>query len=123
VFEAKELLRRLADERLDRVLIAQPVAAGNGVEGVLVETVIGSNRAGGASFRGHRVAPHRIHLGDDRDIEVWICFGDGDSGAKAGAAAAYQHNVMIRGHRFLRRPWFVLSLCRKRPSASRALYR
>ena len=32
----------LLDERLDRVLVTQPVAAGDGVVGVLVEAVVGS---------------------------------------------------------------------------------
>ena len=41
MLELQQLLGRLVDEGLDRVLVAQPVAAGDGVVGVLVEAVVG----------------------------------------------------------------------------------
>ena len=40
VLQLDQLLRRFLDESLDGVLIAQPVAAGDGVVGVLVEAVV-----------------------------------------------------------------------------------
>ena len=40
VLQPEQLLGRFLDERLDRVLIGQPVAAGDGVVGVLVEAVV-----------------------------------------------------------------------------------
>ena len=68
VLQAQQLLGRFLDEGLDRVLIAQPVAAGDGVVGVLVEAVVGRIDAGGAALGRDRVAAHRVHLGDDRDV-------------------------------------------------------
>jgi hypothetical protein len=109
VLHAEQLPRRLLHEHLDGLLVAEPVATGNRVVRVLVEAVVGGNRARGASFGGDRVAPHRINLGHDRDVEAWIEFGDGNSGAQTGAAAAHQHNVMSRDHVvLLRRPGSIL---------------
>ena len=42
VLQPQQLARRLVDERLDRVLVAQPVAAGDRVVRVLVEAVVGA---------------------------------------------------------------------------------
>ena len=75
VLELQEFLGRFFYEGFDGVLIAEPVAAGNGVVGVLVERVVGFDDAGGAAFGGDGVAPHGINLGDDGDFEVWIEFG------------------------------------------------
>jgi hypothetical protein len=98
MLEAEQLLRRFLHEGLDGILIAEPVAASNRVERVFVEAVVGSYRTCRTPLGGDRVAPHRVHLGHDGDVESWIEFGDRDSGAQTGAAAAYQHNVMSWGH-------------------------
>src|SRR5206468_1929461 len=98
VLEAKQLLRRFLDEGFDRVLIAQPVAAGNGVVGVLVEAVVRTNHGRRAAFGRHRVAAHRIDLGDDGNSEAVVGFGDGNGGAQTRAAATHQQDVMTRGH-------------------------
>ena len=42
MLQAQQLLRGLLDERLHGVLVAQPIAAGDGVVGVLVEAVVGA---------------------------------------------------------------------------------
>ena len=98
VLEAQELLGRFLHEGLDRILIAEPVAARDGVVGVLVEAVVGRDGAGGAALGGDGVAAHRVDLGDDGDTQPGIGLGDGDRGAQARAAAAHEHDVMRRGH-------------------------
>jgi hypothetical protein len=98
VLETQQLLRGLVHERLDGVLIAQPVAAGDRVVRVLVDAVIGANDAGRAALCGHCVAPHRVHLGDHRDAQSRVGLGDGDGGAQTGAAAANEHYVMVKRH-------------------------
>ena len=72
VLQPQQLLRRFLDERLDGVLVAQPVAAGDRVVGVLVEAVVGRDRAGGAALGGDRVAPHRVDLRDDRELSLGL---------------------------------------------------
>ena len=57
------------DERLDGVLVAQPVAAGDGVVDVLVEGVALGDHAGGTALGRHRVAAHRVDLRDDGHVE------------------------------------------------------
>ena len=98
VLQAQQLLRRLLDERLDGVLIAQPVAARDRVVGVLVEAVVGSDRAGGAALRGHRVAPHGIDLRHHSDLQTGIGLGNRDRGAQARAPTTHHHHIMGRRH-------------------------
>jgi hypothetical protein len=86
--------RRLLDERLDGVLVAQPVAAGDGVVGVLVERVVRTDDAGRAALGRDRVAAHRVDLGDDGDAEARIGFRDRDRRAQPRAAAANEDHVM-----------------------------
>ena len=50
VLEPEQLLRRLLDERLDGVLVAQPVPAGDGVVSMLLEGVTGPDDCGGPSL-------------------------------------------------------------------------
>src|SRR5262249_8201661 len=99
VFEAKQLFRGLLDEGLDGVLVAQPVAAGDGVIGVFVAAVIRRADAGRPPPGGDGVAAHRVDLGDDRDAELRVGLGDGDGGTKARAAATHQHDVVRSNHR------------------------
>ena len=96
VLQPQQLLGDLVDEDLDAVLVAQPVAARDGVVGVLVERVVLGDYAGGAAFGGHGVAAHRVDLGDHRDAELGVDFGNGDRGAQRGAAATDQKNIMRR---------------------------
>jgi hypothetical protein len=88
----------LGHERLDRVLVAQPVAAGDGVVGVLVEAVDVLDDRGRAAFGRDRVAAHRIDLRDDRDAEVRVGLGDGDGRAQAGPTAAHDDDVVCARH-------------------------
>src|SRR5262249_19752129 len=102
VLQAEQFLRRLLDEGLDGILVAQPVAAGDGVVGVLVERVVSADDAGSAALGGDGMAAHRVDLGDDRDAEAGIGFRDGDGRAQASAATAYQNNVVGWGHEHTR---------------------
>jgi hypothetical protein len=96
MLELEKFLRSFLDEGFDGVLIAEPVAAGDGVVGVLVERVVGFDDAGGATFGGDRVAPHGIDLGDDGNFEVGINFGYSYTGAEASTTTSDQENVVGR---------------------------
>jgi len=96
VFELEKFLGSFLDEGFDGVLIAEPVAAGDGVVGVFVERVVGFDDAGGAAFCGDGVAPHGIDLGDDGDFEVGIKFGYSYGGAEASTTTSDQENVVGR---------------------------
>ena len=96
VLELEKFLGRFFYEGFDGVLIAEPVAAGDGVVGVLVERVVGFDDAGGAAFGGDGVAPHGIDLGDDGDFEIGIEFGYSNGGAEASTTTSDQENVVGR---------------------------
>jgi hypothetical protein len=59
-------------------LIAQPIATGDGVIGVLVEGVVRGDYSCSAALCRDRVAAHGIHLGDYGDAEVGVGFRDGN---------------------------------------------
>ena len=98
VLESQQLLRGLLDEGLDGVLIAEPVAAGDGVVGVLVQAVVGGNHARGAAFGRDGVAAHRIDLHTTSHAEPGVGLGDGDRGAQTGPAASDEHDVVRGDH-------------------------
>ena len=70
VLEPRQLARRLLDEVLDHVLVAEEVGALHGVVGVHLEAVVVARDGRGAALGGHRVAAHRIDLRDQRDADV-----------------------------------------------------
>jgi hypothetical protein len=72
VLQLQQLARSLLHKRLDRVLVTEPVAARDGVVGVLIEGVAFGDRAGCAALGGHRVAAHRIDLRDHGHAETGI---------------------------------------------------
>ena len=98
MLEAQELLRRFLHEGLDRILIAEPVAARDSVVRVLVETVVDRDGAGGAALGRNGVAAHRVHLGDHRDTQPGIRLGNCYRGAQPRAATANEHDVVGRDH-------------------------
>jgi hypothetical protein len=55
-----------ADEEVDDVLLAQPVAAGHGVVEVRLQAVVRLRHRGGAALGRDGVAAHRVDLGDQR---------------------------------------------------------
>src|SRR5262249_9707839 len=83
----------LPDEGFDGVLVAHPVAAGDGVVGVFVETVLGEGHPRRAALGRHGVTAHRVHLGDHGDAEPGVGLCDGDGRAQTRAAAAHQYDV------------------------------
>ncbi len=103
MLEPQQFVGHFVDEGLDHVLVAEPIAARDGVVDVLLDGVVVTDYAGGAAFGRDRVAAHRVNLRDHRDIELRIGFGDSDSGAESGAAATDQQNIVRRGfHSILR---------------------
>jgi hypothetical protein len=93
-----QFLRRLVDEKLDRVLITQPVAAGHGVVEMILETVVVLDDASGATLGGDGVAAHRVDLGDQGDTQVRIRLRNGDGGAQSRTSGPDDNN--IRSDRF-----------------------
>jgi UDP-N-acetylmuramoyl-L-alanyl-D-glutamate--2,6-diaminopimelate ligase len=62
-------------EVLDDVLVAQPVAAADGIVEVVVEAVVRADDTGRSAFRGHGVAAHGDDLRDERDTKARVTFG------------------------------------------------
>ena len=62
MFKPHQLLRRLLYECFHGVLIAEPVAAGDRVVGVVIQTVVFQMNPGGPALGGHRMTPHRVHF-------------------------------------------------------------
>ena len=72
VLELVHDLRRFAAHVLDRVLVAEPVGALDGVVEVVVPVVLGhvAQRGADAALRGHRVRAGREHLGQHGDVQA-----------------------------------------------------
>src|SRR5688500_17076965 len=98
VLQAHQLLWGFLDERFDGVLIGHPVAAGDGVVGVLVEAVVLTSHTGRTAFGGDGVAAHGVDLRDDGDPESWVGLGDGDGGAQSSATTAHHEDVVRWRH-------------------------
>ena len=71
VLELVDDVRRLAAHELDRVLVAEPVAALDGVVEVVVPVVLAhvAERSADPALRRDRVRAGREHLGQDGDVE------------------------------------------------------
>ena len=93
VLQLQQFQWRGIDEQLDRVLVAEPVTAGDGVVEMVVQAVIVLDDAGGAAFGGDRVAAHRIDLGDQRQRKGRIGLGHRNSRAQSGAAGPDNRDV------------------------------
>src|SRR5262249_21827187 len=90
VFQLHEFLGRFAGKGLNRVLVTEPVATGDGVIGVLVKAVVRFGYTGCAALRGHSMATHGVDLGDDRDLEAGIGLSHRDGSAETCATAAHK---------------------------------
>ena len=95
--EPDHLLRRLRHERLDGVLVAQPVSAADGVVGVRLQAILRLHDRGRPALGHNRVAAHRIDLGDDADAQVGIGLGNGDRCPQPRTPAADHQNVVGNG--------------------------
>ncbi len=62
MFQTHQLQRSLLHEGFDGVLIAQPIAARDGIVRVFVQTVVREMNPSGATFGGNRMTAHRVHL-------------------------------------------------------------
>ena len=94
MLKLEELARSLLHKRLDRVLVTEPVAAGDGVVGVLFERVVCSDRAGCAALGRDCVAPHGVDLRNHRHAEMGIGLGNSDRRPQTGRTAADEQHVM-----------------------------
>jgi len=89
VFQLHHLLLAGFDEREHRVLVAQPVAAGEGVVEVLVRRIVAADDAAkppSAALSRHRVAAHGHHLRDQRDAQAAVGFMRSNGGPQASTA-------------------------------------
>ena len=100
VLQLHHLAWVLVHKGFHRVLVAQPVATGDRVIGVVVQAVAGFNDRCCATLGRNRVAAHRIDLGNYTDIQarIQLCGGDGGSQARA-PTTHYQHITGIDVHR------------------------
>ena len=93
VLELVDDVRRLAAHELDRVLVAEPVGALDGVVEVVVPVVLAhvAERGTDAALRRDRVRTRREHLGEHGDVQAGT--GQLQRGAHAGAAGADDDDV------------------------------
>ena len=94
VLELVHRLRRVAAEIFDRVLVAEPVGALDGVVHVPAPVVLAhvAERGGDAALRRDRVRAGREHLGDAGGLETGLAAAD--DRAQAGAAGAHHDDVV-----------------------------
>ena len=95
VLELDDRRDRLAAHVLDRVLVAQPVRALDGVVEVEAPVVLAhvAERGGDAALRRDGVRTGREHLGDARGLQALLREAEG--GAQAGAAGADDDHVVL----------------------------
>ena len=99
VLELVDVAGRVVAEGLDGVLVAEVVGALDGVECVLLGVVLGGvpERRVDAALGRAGVAPGRMDLGDDGDVDARVeCL---DGGAHTGATGADDEDVVLRFHR------------------------
>jgi len=94
VFEQRQLPRRLLDEVLDDVLVAEKVGALDGVVTVHLEVVVVARNRRGTALRRNGVAAHRIDLRDESDGSGGIDLTRGNCSAQARGASSDDHNVV-----------------------------
>ena len=95
VLELVDHLGRFAAHELDRVLVAEPVGALDGVVEVVVPVVLAhvAERGADAALRGHGVRAGREHLGEHGHVEAGA--RQLQRGAHAGAAGADDDDVEL----------------------------
>ena len=94
VLHGDNLVPRLAAHHLDGVLVAEIVATLDGVVGVVFPAVAAVGQGGvDASLSGVGVAPHRVHLRDDRHVHAVLAGSEG--GPHSGQARPDHQHVMF----------------------------
>jgi hypothetical protein len=94
MLQSQKFLRSFVDKSLDGILIAQPIAARDGVVAVLVDGIVGFGHSGGATLRGNRMATHGIDLRNYGDSEMWIGFSNCDGCAQTCSAATNEQDIV-----------------------------
>ena len=94
MLELVHRLRRVAAQIFDRVLVAEPIGALDGVVHVPAPVVLAhiAERGGDAALRRHRVRARREDLGDAGGAQAG--FTAADDGAQSGAAGADDDDVV-----------------------------
>ena len=87
-FELVHLLRSVLHEVLHDVLVAQPVAARDGVREVLVDRVARTDDPGGPALGRNRVRAHRVDLRDEHDAQLGVRDRGRDRGTQPGPTSA-----------------------------------
>ena len=93
VLELVELTRSAVNEEVNDVLLAEPVAAGDGVNKVLVEAVIVTVYACGAAFCCNSVAAHGVYLGNQSHVKIGGRFCHGNCRTQSGSAGTDNGDV------------------------------
>src|SRR5436190_2184428 len=87
--------RRFFYEDFDGILVAEPIAAGDGVVSVVIQCVSRFDYSGSATLGRNCVATHRVNLGDHGHAEIGIGLGHGNGRPQAGTAPSDQKNIVI----------------------------
>ena len=93
MFDSGQFLRRFMNEKLNSILITEPVAASNRIIKVIVKTVVVLNDAGSAALRRDGVTAHGIDLGYQSDAQSGIRLGDRYSGPQTGTTSTDDRDV------------------------------
>jgi hypothetical protein len=86
VFQSDHFAAGFGAKHLDTVLVTEVVAALYGVVGMVFPGVVNIDGGVDTALRRVRVAAHRVHLGDDRDVYAFglrseTCAHTGETGA------------------------------------------
>ena len=95
VFHLHHLFVRVGYEVFDDILLAQPVAAADGIVEMVVQAVVGPRHRGSPAFRGYGVAAHRVDLGNQCNFQLRIGLGNRDRRPQTCATRANNRYVRL----------------------------
>ena len=96
LFQLGHFRRAVVNEIVDDILLAQPVASGDGVVKMVLKAIVILGNGCGPPFCSDRMAAHRIDFRNQGDFGIGVGLGGGDSGAKACPAGANYGEIGLK---------------------------
>jgi len=87
-------MQSFLDEGGNGVVVAQPVAVGDSIVGILIQAVVWLDHTHISTLRRNSVAAHGVSLGNDGDAELRMHVGRCDGSAQSRTSATYEKDIV-----------------------------